>query len=478
MERSLYKRYGIGVVFIMLAVVCIVFGIKNAGKSEVSEPYYTTVAAVITEKYPSPAPELEAFADVTYTDLSGIERSGRIEYNGSAKVGDTIEIEMSTHNPKIIGFANSEAQQRQTEEKSQNKLYAAAEIIGGVILFVAGILLVRRKIKCERAELQSEQAACEMPKTSVPPIRETPVKEAPATVQNTPTVPEYDLEELYRKIDGMFPPKPMVKLNPKRAEGLSGLSVFESKLGGVPYMPADHEYPKGVSGVFEGRPLRLLAQLNFEKLPHIENFPMKGILQFFCSDDEEDCAYGLNFDNPISQNGFRVIYHESIITDESKLMSKESMPTFTDSLGNFPFKGEFLLEAEQPESCPISVEDHRFFEAVLKFLSEVSGKELKTLTEAEEAGFADEFWDRIYEERACEHTCIGGYPFFTQDDPRGCKEEIADHDVLLFQCTSVTEGNYEDEIMWGDVGVGNFFITQKDLQNLDFSKAAYNWDCG
>ncbi len=475
MERALYKRYGIGVVFIMLAVVCIVFGIKNAGKSEIGEPYYTTVTAVITEKYPSHAPELESFADVTYTDLSGIERSGRIEYNGSAKVGDTIEIEMSTHNPKLIGFATPEAQQRQTEEMAANRrnsvIYAVIEIVGGALSFVLGVFLVIRRIKRQQAE---QQAACEMPKTSTPPVRETPVKETPVPVQNTPTVPEYDLEELYKKIDRMVPPKPMVKLNPKRAENLS---VFESKLGGVPYMPADFEYPKGISGVFEGRPLRLLAQLNFEKLPYIENFPMKGILQFFCSDDEEECAFGINFDNRIVQDGFRVIYHESIITDESKLMPKESMPTFTDNLGNFPFTGEFLLEAEQPEMCRASGLDYRFDKALLKIYSEIAGMELKNFNDVEKAGF-DEIFDKAYDAEICDYTCIGGYPCFTQSDPRGYKEEIADHDVLLFQSASVTEGNSEDEIMWGDVGVCNFFITQKDLQNLDFSKVAYNWDCG
>ncbi|MDE5859478.1 MAG: DUF1963 domain-containing protein, partial [Oscillospiraceae bacterium] len=32
-------------------------------------------------------------------------------------------------------------------------------------------------------------------------------------------------------------------------------------------------------------------------------------------------------------------------------------------------------------------------------------------------------------------------------------------------------------IMWGDMGVANFFISENDLKNLDFSKVAYNWDC-
>lgn len=288
------------------------------------------------------------------------------------------------------------------------------------------------------------------------------------------TAVKYDIEEILKKIDEQFPPKPVVKLEPKRVE--RELSVFESKLGGVPYMPADSDYPKGKSGIFEGRPLRLLAQLNFEKLPHIENFPQNGILQFFCSDDDEDGTYGLNFKNPIEQDGFRIIYHENIIADESRLMPKESMPTFTTDMGNFPFDGEFLLEPKGTESCPISSGDYRFEKLLLKVLCKVSGKEYKNIYEI--GGDEEELCEKLYEMRAFEQTCIGGYPFFTQDDPRGFNEEIADYDILLFQCASFFEGDAGDEIMWGDMGVGNFFIAENDLKNLDFSKVAYNWDCG
>ena len=458
MLKALYKRYGIGVVFLAFAIVFIVFGIKNTDKNNESKPYYTTVSAVITEKHVSPAKELDSFADVAYTDLSGVERRGRIAYSGPADVGDTIEINMSTHNPAVIGFANAETEQRQRSEITKNKHYSAVEIVVGTIMAAVGIFLLMLHANSEK-ETQPETAE-----------RKTEVVEAVQKPENN-----YNIENILKKIDEKFPPKPVVKLEPKRAENLS---VFESKLGGVPYMPLDFEYPKGKSGIFEGRPLRLLAQLNFEKLPHIENFPQKGILQFFCSDDEEDSAYGLNFDSPIEQDGFRVIYHENIIADESKLMSKESMPAFADNTGIFPFNGEFLLETKEPESCLISSEDHHFNDAVFKLMGEISGRNITNFREAEEAGFGDDLWEKLYELRTFEQTCIGGYPFFTQDDPRGYKEEIAGYDVLLFQCTSFFGDAPADEIMWGDVGVANFFISESDLKNLDFSKVAYNWDCG
>lgn len=458
--RHLYKSFGIGAVLIVLSVVFLVYGIQNAEKNEETQPYYTAVNAVITDKEVFPD-GLDSFAEVTYTDLSGIERSGRIIYNGSANVGDAIQIDMSTHNPAVIGFASPEAEQRQNTEKSQNKLYAEIEIIAGILMLALGIFLIIRRQSPRHASAETAAPQTEIAK--------------PVTAPNTETAAaDHDIEKVLKKIDERFPPQPMVKLVPSRSE--RKLSVFDSKLGGTPYMPADFEYPTGRSGIFEGRPLRLLAQLNFEKLPHIENFPEKGILQFFCSDDEEDCAYGINFDNRTEQNGFRVIYHENIITDESRLMPKEKLPTFTDGGYGFPFKGEFMLKANSAETCPVSAGDYHFEKMLLEVLNKISGKEYKEIYEL--GGKEGELCEKIYEIRTCEHTCIGGYPFFTQDDPRGYTKELADYDVLLFQCDSSCEDNSEDEIMWGDMGVANFFITEKDLKKREFSRVAYNWDCG
>ena len=63
--------------------------------------------------------------------------------------------------------------------------------------------------------------------------------------------------------------------------------------------------------------------------------------------------------------------------------------------------------------------------------------------------------------------CYGGYPFFTQSDPRSAD----DGEILLFQLNSVKD------IMWGDAGVANFFIDREALKNRDFSHVMYNWDC-
>ena len=38
-------------------------------------------------------------------------------------------------------------------------------------------------------------------------------------------------------------------------------------------------------------------------------------------------------------------------------------------------------------------------------------------------------------------------------------------------------GANEHMIMWGDGGIGNFFIQEDKLKQLDFSSVLYNWDC-
>ncbi|WP_268866745.1 DUF1963 domain-containing protein [Thomasclavelia ramosa] len=53
--------------------------------------------------------------------------------------------------------------------------------------------------------------------------------------------------------------------------------------------------------------------------------------------------------------------------------------------------------------------------------------------------------------------------------------EKYDDYILLLQIDSVGIG--DKEIMWGDSGICNFFITKKDLENKNFSKVLYNWDC-
>ncbi|MEY0874488.1 DUF1963 domain-containing protein, partial [Providencia manganoxydans] len=64
--------------------------------------------------------------------------------------------------------------------------------------------------------------------------------------------------------------------------------LWDSRVGGMPYLPLNEKYPTNS----EGMPLKLLAQINFAQMPKLENYPEKGILQFFIGGDD---LYGADF---------------------------------------------------------------------------------------------------------------------------------------------------------------------------------------
>ncbi len=283
------------------------------------------------------------------------------------------------------------------------------------------------------------------------------------------------LPRLLQELDASVPAKPRVKLTPVRAS----TNVFDNKLGGTPYLPKGFEYPVVREGKHMGKPLRMLAQINFAKLPPMEGFPEKGILQFYAGCDGDELI-GMDFDNGFNQNTFRVIFHSEIIEDVTKIYSAKDMPTFDDDDLMFPYKGRFMLKmAEEAEQHPISASDYNFQKAVLAAYNKVFGTSYDSVFGLANSNSIyqhdEELCDLLYETRNLSGSGVGGYPYFTQSDPREYSEEAAKCSVLLFQLDS--EGSGDDEIIWGDCGVGNFFISPEDLAALDFSHVLYNWDC-
>lgn len=212
-------------------------------------------------------------------------------------------------------------------------------------------------------------------------------------------------------------------------------SIFESKAGGMGYIPHDGDFPRDK----DGNQLRLLAQIDCSQV-ELEEFPEKGLLQFWILNDD---ITGLGEDQT-EQDGFRVIYYpetDSTVTEE-EIKNKFVKNQYDDDEYNaFPVFGEYGMI---------------FRKSTDKYIDN------------------KENYDEYYDE--CIGHKIGGYPYFTQGDPRECSDELKKYDFLLFQLDSdYTGGN--DRVMWGDSGIGNFFIKTENLKNCDFSDVLYNWDC-
>ncbi len=223
-------------------------------------------------------------------------------------------------------------------------------------------------------------------------------------------------------------------------------SVFESKAGGLGYIPHDGNFPVDK----EGNQLRLLTQINCSQVDY-ENFPKSGLLQFWILNDD---VYGLSDwgetkPEAITQDTFRVIYYPEIdrTVTRDEIFQKYVQSKYDIDEAGMPVFGEYGMTFEPAESYkrPDFEED------------EVIWNEYAELAEK----------DGIPQHR------IGGYPYFTQDDPR---EENSPYDFLLFQLDSDYTDD-TDKAMWGDSGIGNFFINSEKLKKLDFSDVLYNWDC-
>jgi uncharacterized protein YwqG len=233
---------------------------------------------------------------------------------------------------------------------------------------------------------------------------------------------------------------------------VESMKLEQSKLGHYPKIPVDFEYPKGTDGKY----LYPLAQINFKDVPPLPGYPGSGLLQFYISVDDD--VWGIDFDDSRSQKNFRVLYfeehevenHETDFSFLQETIASDNSPVHKPHSLSFSIKEEY-----------IGVGDVRYENNAGKIVSRISDKY---------PDIKEDLEDSLYDEFNPGGHKIGGYAYFTQSDPREYDDVLKDYIVLL-------QIDSDDEIMWGDSGVANFFIHPDDLTKKDFSKVLYNWDC-
>ena len=244
------------------------------------------------------------------------------------------------------------------------------------------------------------------------------------------------------------------------------LAVTDSKVGGVPYIPKGSALPRSA----DGKPLFMLAQINCEQLPENNLYPKKGLLQFWIA-DTEDPLYGLDYDDPCSNDFKRVLYF-STIGEALSIDDFISDYTFDDNHLPFNSKKQFALHFKK-DTESISLEERAATQLFFEKWNEAFSTQITTIDE-----FFEEVPNDICEEinasllkEPTGHK-IGGYPYFIQVDPR---EENDPHTLLLLQ---IDIDNVEgEEIYWGNGGgVANFFISPEDLKNYKFDDVLFHWE--
>ncbi|MDO4794843.1 MAG: DUF1963 domain-containing protein [Brachymonas sp.] len=248
------------------------------------------------------------------------------------------------------------------------------------------------------------------------------------------------------------------------------LSLRQSKLGGLPYLPVGKDYPRGA----DGKPLYLLLQINFAEMPPLPDFPAEGILQWFIG---STWAWGANSDRPAEQSAFRICYYPEVLADDAALVRDFSFlpPLDPPAQGLWQkLKRCFVRPPRLPFKQPCAI----LFEAGVQYPT-LNDRTCYLKGEgAPDIHFDnwiddefEAFTEAYLEAFAGNGNRVGGYPTFTQDDPRLSAEEMAC--VQLVQLDSQPP----ELMMWGDAGIAHLFIHPDDLRRRDFSRVLYTWDC-
>lgn len=249
--------------------------------------------------------------------------------------------------------------------------------------------------------------------------------------------------------------------------------LTSSNVAGWFYLPKTSTIPT----TSKGEQLMYLAQINCEELPENSIYPSKGIMQFWIFGG--DYNLGNDYTKPTSDSKKRVIYYPEIQEHFTEAELAEMYKPEEDKK-----EGELITPINDGAPFAMSFEktsqwslpnDFRF-DAIFNEKLNEHIEETKAEEGFESYDIGEEEVDDIIEELDIpNHTQIGGYGHFTQEDPR-MYDDFEDYTELLFQLDSEF-GTDDYYILWGDSGVGNFFATKEQLRNLDFAESLYSWDC-
>lgn len=229
-----------------------------------------------------------------------------------------------------------------------------------------------------------------------------------------------------------------------RATPRDHLTLWQSKLGGLPYLPKGARYPMDR----QGRPMFLVAQVNFAEAPHLEPFPEEGLLQLFIT--------GFEYDYGSENQDYRLVYYPEVQRKRNLLTTDfDFLPVFPEVPLTQSYSLRFKLEYE-PVSCS---EENRWNASIPGpgwSDEDYLGKKM------------DELWETYGQTFYAGGHKLGGYAHHAQGGPYTNERRM-----ILLQIDSDKAAG----IMWGDDGTYSVFIDPRRLARRDFSKTFCYYDC-
>ena len=227
--------------------------------------------------------------------------------------------------------------------------------------------------------------------------------------------------------------------------------LWQSHLGGMPYLPLDDEYPY----TNRGYPFALFAQINFAEMPPVPDFPTEGILQIFVDGMDDSLGLVGDGERPLYR------YYPNVITDDSAL--RQDLP-------NAP-----LQEKRQNPPCILQFQpaqtQYMTYSDMYCAIVDKNGNRL---------GCSGEAYNQYLDLSREVENYIGGYLLTCQFDPRHrfvMGDEPDNPELIRLKQTRLLL-QITDELPifnYYDLSV-QLFVHPDDLRRRDFSGVFFNTD--
>lgn len=228
--------------------------------------------------------------------------------------------------------------------------------------------------------------------------------------------------------------------------------ILDDKIGGMPYLPIDEEYPKDKYG----NPMALFIQINFRKL-NLENYP-KGIFELFITTNEDDIYEDLE----LSEDCYAIRFYEEGLGYQTEL------PKI--NIKDFLYKNPVKIELTKGKThLPYNMGDNKAINILLDLFEEKFNTKINYPMELKDK-FNVDYYDLIdkLNDNSVYYSNVGGYVNFINDPD--LNYDINDESIVIYS-------DLDKGICFGaDAGSFYILIKKEDLLNKNFDKATCNFE--
>lgn len=250
-------------------------------------------------------------------------------------------------------------------------------------------------------------------------------------------------------------------------------SIFQSKIGGLPYMPKEACIPQNENG----EELCFFGQFLFDDMPTADiNLPKTGLLQVWLlnnANNGADCYTVKCVETSLSKQLFYYPSLDKTIT-EAEIRAKYRPPVGKEKDSTFPVRGEFVITYYEGEQTHHYSSDNDYTEQFIKIWNELYPEEVFQ-DEEEFYDFVSEKLEDMDEFDPDYGNQLGGYPHFFSEDERKEENGLADYKVTLLAMDGDVIISDDVRICFAPGAAVYFFITEENLDKRDFSKIFYTW---